>query len=688
MKVTRLKPWIVPCLVIAVVIDGLSILPDSIQLFSTFIVTTVAIISGVIITMYYESLPSQKKTILLLLMELLMILNSIFLMQNFIVVQAIRLIPESIQTSLDNSPNLMCSIISQEQNLAIIFNCIFLIVCFKTMAAIMPAEYLSMNHNRVWTVTYSLMIVLWVLEYAFYLFYYGSWCNKHNIYNLKTFYGLIVDNAKIKLKPATLVVHMTAGSVPQTIKFIGYLWKRLKSRKSVNHRRNKIDLMDILEHNLFKKKAPSSSKYLIQENKTGEDTKNSEYQNNSISLGIEVEDMILCYPRKTDPSNKAEFISKLDNKSSGSALTNKECHQMENNYAKVEHLVGNVANNTIEEDLNSRGSDGVLCHIQVEQEPVKSTDIIIHDIEASEREAVKCMDVIIEDIEESEIEAVKCTDVFIEDIEGSDIKPVIYADCIIEGIEKSEIESVNAEVIINDIEASDINPIICTDYIIEGIEKSELEAVKCMDVIIQNVEVSEMKPVNCSDIIIQDIEEGEIEQVNNKAFNQISIANDIYKNNAREFEKVEVQEKLSNHQFKTAANRTKEKPTRSINSLSEDENNLIEVKINNFIPRTVIEKTKACEESKTLEASLSNIQKTPKPQLLNTDYVIWLGTIAVILAIFTIFFDSENNSVIMFQYSLSRIFFFVMPTYWIIRSEEKTKFIKRRFNRFVYRYRF
>ena len=83
-------------------------------------------------------------------------------------------------------------------------------------------------------------------------------------------------------------------------------------------------------------------------------------------------------------------------------------------------------------------------------------------------------------------------------------------------------------------------------------------------------------------------------------------------------------------------------------------------------------------------ANHNNIQNVAVylKHLLNTDIAIYIGTAALALAIFTVFINSENNSVIIIHLIVVRVFFLALPPYWILRSGEKTIFVIRRLKRF------
>jgi hypothetical protein len=110
---------------------------------------------------------------------------------------------------------------------------------------------------------------------------------------------------------------------------------------------------------------------------------------------------------------------------------------------------------------------------------------------------------------------------------------------------------------------------------------------------------------------------------------------------------------------------------------------LPDLKINNFTPRIDVEQISILDVSK----ETTGLQQTPKPQLLKTDYVAWVGVFSLTLTIVTIFVNSKNDNIIKMNGIISNIFFIVMPTYWILRSEEKTKFVQRRATRFMNKYR-
>ena len=84
--------------------------------------------------------------------------------------------------------------------------------------------------------------------------------------------------------------------------------------------------------------------------------------------------------------------------------------------------------------------------------------------------------------------------------------------------------------------------------------------------------------------------------------------------------------------------------------------------------------------TKNIAESLTNNQNF-RQLLLNTDIAIWIGTLGLVLAIFTVFINSHNKSVIIIHLIIGKVFFLALPPYWILRSEDKTMFALRRLKR-------
>jgi hypothetical protein len=81
-----------------------------------------------------------------------------------------------------------------------------------------------------------------------------------------------------------------------------------------------------------------------------------------------------------------------------------------------------------------------------------------------------------------------------------------------------------------------------------------------------------------------------------------------------------------------------------------------------------------------------NKKISQKPKLLKTELAVILITIGLIFAIYSALKNDQNYTVIWFHTIVGRIFFLVLPHYWILRSEEKSAFLRRRVNRLLKRY--
>ncbi len=96
------------------------------------------------------------------------------------------------------------------------------------MAAVLPTEYLSMNHSKAWKLTLSTIVAAVVVEYSIILLLYQTTCTKFNTHFILTFHKFHFDNDAIEFreKPATMWAHATSGAIPLSIKFAVFLWKK------------------------------------------------------------------------------------------------------------------------------------------------------------------------------------------------------------------------------------------------------------------------------------------------------------------------------------------------------------------------------------------------------------------------------------------------------------------------------
>ncbi len=61
-------------------------------------------------------------------------------------------------------------------------------------------------------------------------------------------------------------------------------------------------------------------------------------------------------------------------------------------------------------------------------------------------------------------------------------------------------------------------------------------------------------------------------------------------------------------------------------------------------------------------------QPTPKPKLLKTDVAVGLASLISILAFFNVFINSKNSSAKIVYDIAARMFYLVLPPYWILRN--------------------
>ena len=519
MNISFLKTWIVPCLIVWVIVDKLylkpgSAIPDGIRVISKCLMLFVPVVSGSLIVLYYSALPSQKKTILVHLMQLLLAINTIILLHANVVAIFYTLYHDTVQEYFNYAPNLTCSLVVQEQNVAVILNCLIAIVCFKIMAALMPNCYLSMNHNLARNITCITMAVSLVWEYFYYLIYYETLCTKHNIYNTQTFFGFTVDKNKVKEKPATLVYHVAAGLVIQFLKLFGQ-WGIKNFRKQLKARNHQVCPRQIKKYDKGRVEPQRSYKVFNTNNL-------DEKQTNEVIISTKkrVKDHIIVDERKGNPQKNEDIIV---------IEVNEVIYKPRNTITLVDDNINAVTSKKQE----------MANHHMIE---------------------IKWLD---------------------------DEKNIV----------KDEIKGVREEI---------------------NVEANGVVVEKNCGGSVPSPSTSRMKNVN-----------GES----------------------------------------------------GLTKVSMEVRTLPDLKINNLIPRIDVEEIRILESSKETTCT----QHTPKPQLLKTDYVAWVGAFSLILTGVTVFINSENDTIIEMNGIISNIFFIVMPTYWILRSEEKTKFVKRRFIRFINR---
>ena len=170
----------------------------------------------------------QQETVLVYLMKFLMINTSAVVVHAVSFGFFFNLFPEIIQWGLDRFPNLTCSITVNEMYTVLMSYCFLAILVFKALAIFSPAYYLSMNHVKMWKWTFSLISVLWFLEYLIILLSYKTLCTKHNIYNLQTFRNLSVNGSDTELneKPPTLFLHSALVFILRILISLVVLYKK------------------------------------------------------------------------------------------------------------------------------------------------------------------------------------------------------------------------------------------------------------------------------------------------------------------------------------------------------------------------------------------------------------------------------------------------------------------------------
>ena len=225
MFTSSVKFCIILAIVIIVVIVNLPHLPDGIGIVGNVILNVLAILSDGLIFFYYQTLPPIRKTVLVFLMQLFMIVNCSVLVHSMLIILPAEVFPNFVNKGFAVAPNLTCSLLASEPLLVLACYCLFVILCFKAFASLMPYHYLSMNHNRVWRISVAAIVLFWILEYTLILAFNRTLCTKFYVYYLYTFFGFMVEDETMKNKPSTLMVHLLLLLVPRLVSFIGKKWK-------------------------------------------------------------------------------------------------------------------------------------------------------------------------------------------------------------------------------------------------------------------------------------------------------------------------------------------------------------------------------------------------------------------------------------------------------------------------------
>ncbi len=139
--------------------------------------------------------------------------------------------PAIIQWGLDEFPNLTCSLTVHEFFSVLLSYFFKAILVFKALAALSPADYLSMDHVKIWRVTFAAIMGLWIIEYIFVLANFSTMCTEQNIDNLRDFHNMSVNADIMEKKPATFLMH---SATILGLRMLIYLLIILKKKTVVN----------------------------------------------------------------------------------------------------------------------------------------------------------------------------------------------------------------------------------------------------------------------------------------------------------------------------------------------------------------------------------------------------------------------------------------------------------------------
>ena len=105
-------------------------------------------------------------------------------------------------------------------------------------------------------------------------------------------------------------------------------------------------------------------------------------------------------------------------------------------------------------------------------------------------------------------------------------------------------------------------------------------------------------------------------------------------------------------------------------------------KTKNFQPRKICLQPSRANTPISMTIDTGDAKPTPlKSNLIKISIALLVGIPIFALALYTVFINPKNNIIILIHGVIGKIFFQVLPSYWILRDEEKIQFVQRRFNR-------
>ncbi len=193
-------------------------------------ICTISLIADIIVYFYYLRLPDSKKNVLTHVFRLLAVVSGITVVW-YNLSQSLLEITEVTKPWLETYPNLACSMLRSEVIGEMIFVSFTLIQLCKAAIAFNALLFLNLNHERLFKIILSGVIILFLGENCFNIAYAGTLCTETKLKRLANVSETEIPKDMIKHAPSLYILHVLLTFISTVIfKVIVYIKKRERNR--------------------------------------------------------------------------------------------------------------------------------------------------------------------------------------------------------------------------------------------------------------------------------------------------------------------------------------------------------------------------------------------------------------------------------------------------------------------------
>ena len=193
-------------------------------------ICTISLIADIIVYFYYLRLPDSKKNVLTHVFRLLAVVSGITVVW-YNLSQSLLEITEVTKPWLEAYPNLACSMLRSEVIGEMIFVSFTLIQLCKAAIAFNALLFLNLNHERLFKIILSGVIILFLGENCFNIAYAGTLCTETKLKRLANVSETEIPKDMIKHAPSIYILHVLLTFISTVIfKVIVYIKKRERNR--------------------------------------------------------------------------------------------------------------------------------------------------------------------------------------------------------------------------------------------------------------------------------------------------------------------------------------------------------------------------------------------------------------------------------------------------------------------------